>query len=143
MFNLINLINSMTSYLLDTNHASPLVTPGHPLRIRILRSLSDGDTFAICVPVLTETLFGISILPRAAQNRMLWAQLQPSFPCLTPEETDAEFAADLQVMLRRQGKQLGTIDALIAVIALRHNLTLLTRDGDFRAVPALITENWL
>ena len=31
---------------------------------RILRRLDEGHTFAICVPVLTETLFGIGILPR-------------------------------------------------------------------------------
>ena len=60
----------MAAYLLDTNHASPLVTLGHPLRHRILRQLDTGDRFAICVPMLTETLFGIGILPRAAQNRI-------------------------------------------------------------------------
>ena len=36
-----------------------------------------------------------------------------------------------------------TIDALIAAIALRYDLTLLTTDGDFYAVPDLKHENWL
>jgi len=58
----------MTNYLLDTNHASPLITLGHPLRKRVLHRLDEGDSFAICVPVLAETLFGISMLPRAAQS---------------------------------------------------------------------------
>ena len=58
----------MTSYLLDTNHASPLVTLGHPLRERILTRLDEGHSFAICVPTLTETFFGISVLPRATLN---------------------------------------------------------------------------
>lgn len=133
----------MTTYLLDTNHASPLVTPLHPLRLRVLQQLDAGDHFAICVPVLTETLFGIGILPRAAQNRAEWAQLQPRLPCYIPDETDAELAADLQIALRRQGKQLATVDALIAVITLRYDLILLTTDGDFRAVPNLQHENWL
>jgi tRNA(fMet)-specific endonuclease VapC len=133
----------MTAYLLDTNHASPLVTLGHPLRQRVLQQLDAGDSFAICVPMLTETLFGIGILPRAAQNRAEWAQLQPALPCYIPDETDAMLAADLQIALRRQGRQLATVDALIAVIALRYDLTLLTTDGDFRAVPNLRYENWL
>ena len=60
----------MANYLLDTNHASPLVTLSHPLRERILEKLDAGDDFAICVPVITETLFGIGILPRAKQNRI-------------------------------------------------------------------------
>jgi predicted nucleic acid-binding protein len=55
----------MADYLLDTNHASPLVTLSHPLRQRILQSLNDGDNFATCVPVVAETLFGIALLPRA------------------------------------------------------------------------------
>jgi predicted nucleic acid-binding protein len=133
----------MASYLLDTNHASPLVTPGHPLRERILQQLANGDTFAISIPMLTETLFGIGILPRSIQNRTLWAQLQPFFPCYIPDETDAVLAADLQIALRQQGRQLATVDALIAVLALRHNLTLLTTDNDFHAINGLVIENWL
>ena len=34
-------------------------------------------------------------------------------------------------------------DALIAAVALRRDLTLLTTDGDFAAVPGLLCENWL
>jgi tRNA(fMet)-specific endonuclease VapC len=49
----------------------------------------------------------------------------------------------LQVELRRQGWQLETVDALIVVVALRHDLVLLTTDRDFRAVPSLRCENWL
>ena len=94
----------MSDYLLDTNHASPLVTPGHPLRQRVLQHLDAGDSFALCVPVLTETLFGIGILPRAAQNRAEWTRLQPLLPCYLPDETDAESAAELQIALRRQGR---------------------------------------
>lgn len=133
----------MTSYLLDTNHASPLVTIGHPLRSRILESLADGHTFAVCVPVLVETLFGISILPRAIENKNEWTRLRPYLSCYIPDEQDAERAAELQVALRRQGRQLETVDALIAVIALRNDLTLLTTDGDFDVIPQLVKDNWL
>lgn len=133
----------MADYLLDTNHASPLVTLGHPLRARILRGLDDGHTFAICVPVLAEALFGISVLPRAALNRAEWQRLRPAVPCYVPDENDAESAADLQVALRRRGRQLETIDALIAAVTLRYGLTLLTTDQDFQAVPGLPQENWL
>lgn len=133
----------MADYLLDTNHASPLVTLGHPLRERILRGLTQGHGFAICVPVLTETLFGISLLPRAASNRSEWHRLRAAVPCYVPDESDAESAADLQLALRRRGRQLETVDALIAVVALRNGLTLLTTDKDFEAVPGLPQENWL
>jgi len=59
------------------------------------------------------------------------------------DENDLLDAASLQVLLRRQGRQLHTVDALIATVALRYKLTLLTTDKDFQPVPALVTENWM
>lgn len=133
----------MADYLLDTNHASPLVTLSHPLRQQVLQRAQEGHRFAICVPVLTEVLFGIGLLPRAKLNIAEWARLKPHLPCHIPDETDAEHAAELQIALRRRGWQLETVDALIATIALRYRLILLTTDKDFRAVPKLEYENWL
>lgn len=78
----------MANYLLDTNHAAALVTLGHPLRQRVLLRLQAGDTFAIAVPVVAETLYGIGLLPRAAQNLAEWAKLRPSLACYIPDEHD-------------------------------------------------------
>jgi predicted nucleic acid-binding protein len=133
----------LVAYLLDTNHASPLVTVNHPLRKRIVACIESGDTFALCVPVLTEALFGISLVPRAVQNRAEWQHWQTRLRCYTPDETDAVEAAELQIRLRRHGWQLGTVDALIAVVVLRYKLTLLTTDGDFDPINSLKLENWL
>lgn len=133
----------MADFLLDTNHVASLVTIGHPLRKRILQRLEVGeDTFAVHVLILAEMLFGIGILPRATQNLAEWERLQPNFTCYFPDETDAKHAAELQISLRRRGWQLETVDAFIAVTALRYKLTLLTTDKDFKAVPGLLWENW-
>ncbi len=51
----------MDNYLLDTNHAAALVTLSHPLRQRVLQRWQAGDSFAITVPVIAETLFGIGL----------------------------------------------------------------------------------
>jgi len=133
----------MANYLLDTNHAAALVTLSHPLRQRVLQRLQAADTFAITVPVIAETLFGIGLLPRAAQNLAEWARLRRSLVCYAPDETDAENTAALQRALRRQGWQLATVDGFVAVIALRYNLVLLTSDKDFVPVPGLQQGNWL
>jgi predicted nucleic acid-binding protein len=127
----------MAVYLLDTNQISPLVTPAHPLRKRVLNSLQAGDTFSIAVPALTELLFGISILPRARQNLEEWEHLKPSFNYYDIDRQYAEQAAKLQVALRRQGWQLETVDALIATVALQNNLILLTTDNDFSPISEL------
>jgi len=100
----------MADYLLDTNHAAALVTLGHPLRSKVLVQLQAGDIFGITVPVVAETLFGIGVLPRAAQNLAEWSRLRPSLTCYIPDESDAESAAALQRSLRRQGKQVETVD---------------------------------
>jgi tRNA(fMet)-specific endonuclease VapC len=132
----------MPDYLLDTNHASPLVTKGHPLRDRVLEAMKTGNSFAIAAPCVTEVLFGISLLPRAVTNRRNWAFLIRDLTVYGVDRADAEVAAELQIQLRRQGWQLGTVDALVAAIALRYHRTLLTTDGDFARVPGLTVENW-
>ncbi len=132
----------MAEYLLDTNHLSPLVTYGHPLRSRILAHLQQGDIFAVAAPALHEFLFGIALLPRAKQNLQEWRRLKGLFRYYHVDKTVAEEAAELRVHLRRRGRQLEAIDALIAIIALKSGLPLLTTDRDFQAIPQLKTENW-
>jgi tRNA(fMet)-specific endonuclease VapC len=133
----------MAQYLLDTNHLSRLITVAHPLGQRLSNELQQEHTFAIAVPILTEMLYGISLLPRATQNLTEWARLRPLFTFYNLDEVDARMASELQVSLRRSGWQLATVDALIAAVALRYSLILLTTDRDFRAVPNLQFENWL
>ena len=133
----------MARYLLDSNHASPLVTLHHPLRPKVLAAMQEGDVFSLCVPVLSETLFGISVLPRAVQNRSEWQKLRRHLFCYQLDEQDAEYAVDLQLSLRSRGRQLEMADALIAATAIRYDLTLLTTDGDFLPIPKLKIENWL
>lgn len=111
----------MANYLLDTNHLSPLVTTEHPLRTKILQQIQAGNHFAVAVPALTELLFGIQSLPRARQNLAEWTRLSPAIIFHRIEQADAEQAANLQLELRRRGRQLHTVDALIAAVALRYN----------------------
>ena len=131
------------SYLLDTNHLSPLVTPKHHLRQRVVQALAAGESFGICLPCITETIFGIGLLPRAKQNRVEWEALLPNFHIYVPDLQDAKDAAELQIALRKQGWQIETVDATIAIVAVHYQLTLLTTDKDFTAVPGLLIENWL
>jgi len=133
----------MSGYLLDTNHLGRLVDPRHPLHARLQVTLEAGNSFYIILPVITETVAGFSILPRATQNWAEWQVLRPAFTLVSLDEEDAINAAQLQVTLRRSGRQLATVDALIATIALRYDLILLTTDADFTPVPSLRLENWL
>jgi tRNA(fMet)-specific endonuclease VapC len=130
-------------YLLDSNHAGTLVTIGHPAHQRITARMAAGDSFCVSVLTITEVVFGFGTLPRAAQNMHTWSLARPALEVLDVDEYDALDAATLQVALRRRGRQLATVDALIATAALRYALILLTTDQDFQAIPGLITENWM
>jgi predicted nucleic acid-binding protein len=62
------------------------------------------------------------------------AQLIQKFaalPMLLPDRQDHIDAAELRNTCRRAGVHMGTIDALLAQLCVRHDLTLLTTDGDF------------
>jgi len=52
-------------------------------------------------------------------------------PLIMPEVQDHIAAAGLRNRCRRRGVQVGTIDALIAQLCIRHDLSLLTTDQDF------------
>jgi predicted nucleic acid-binding protein len=119
------------------------VTVGHPIRERVLHELDQGHEFSVCIPVVTETLFGIGLLPRAVANLTEWSRLRPFLSCYLLDEEDAEYAAELQRTLRLRGRQIATVDAWIAVVALRWDLILLTTDRDFETIPHLVTENWV
>ena len=54
-----------------------------------------------------------------------------ALPFLIPERRDHVEAARLRNRCRRKGIQVGTIDALLAALCIRHGLSILTRDEDF------------
>lgn len=77
--------------------------------------------------VLQELLQGFSG-PRS-QDKIV--ERFSALPLLQPDREDHVNAASLRNRCRKAGVQLGTIDALIAQLCIRHDLTLLTTDKDF------------
>ncbi len=52
-------------------------------------------------------------------------------PFIVPQRDDHIAATDLRNTCRREGLQLGTIDALLARLCMAHSLVMLTTDTDF------------
>lgn len=77
--------------------------------------------------VLQELLQGFSGPKAQAQIIERFAAL----PLLQPDRDDHISAAALRNACRKAGVQMGTIDALLAQLCVRHELTLLTTDKDF------------
>jgi len=77
-----------------------------------------------------ELLQGFS----GARHRELIIDRFSALPLLAPDRDDHIAAAELRNKCRRGGLQLGTIDALIVRLCVRHSLTLLTTNRDFAGV---------
>jgi predicted nucleic acid-binding protein len=77
--------------------------------------------------VLQELLQGFSGPKSHAQIVARFAAL----PLIQPDRDDHIGAAGIRNACRRAGVQVGTIDALLAQLCIRHGLTLLTTDQDF------------
>lgn len=93
-------------------------------------ALADGGQIVTAGLVLQELLQGFSG-PKAKTNII---ESFATIPFISPDRADHIDAAELRNTCRRHGVQVGTIDAILAQLCLRHQLTLLTTDNDFRHI---------
>jgi hypothetical protein len=100
---------------------------------RLGRALAEGEPVFTTGLVLQELLQGFAG-PRA-RERIL--ERFAALPLLVPDREDHVRAAELRNACRREGLQIGTIDALLAALCIRHRLLMLTTDADFERVASL------
>ena len=93
-------------------------------------ALASGEPILTTGLVLQELLQGFAGPKASAQILRRFSAL----PLLVPDRDDHVQAAALRNTCRRAGIQLGTIDALLAQLCIRHDLTLLSADRDFEQV---------
>lgn len=82
--------------------------------------------------VLQELLQGFS----GPRDRSRIVERFGALPLLSPDRQDHIEAAELRNRCRRAGIQVGTIDAILAQLCLRHELALLATDNDFSGIAA-------
>jgi predicted nucleic acid-binding protein len=105
--------------------------PGSNPEVRVLvRAIEGGETLLTTGLVLQELLQGFS--GPKSRDRIL--DRFSAVPLLAPDRDDHIRAAELRNSCRRNGVQIGTIDALLAQLCIRHDLTMLTTDGDFKRI---------
>ena len=101
-------------------------------RLELVRAIEAGEELLTTGLVLQELLQGFS----GPRDRKQILDRFAALPLLVPDRRDHIDAADLRNKCRRRGVQIGTIDALLAQLCLRHDLTMLTADRDFRNIAA-------
>ena len=98
-----------------------------PEVVTLRRALESGDAVVTTGLILQELLQGFAG-PRARRQII---ERFSALPLLVPDRQDHVEAAEVRNRCRRAGVQIGTIDALLAQICIRYELTLLTTDRDF------------
>lgn len=93
-------------------------------------ALEEGRAVVTTGLVLQELLQGFSG-PRARKQIV---ERFSALPLLAPDRQDHIDAAELRNRCRRAGIQVGTIDAIVAQLCIRHQLTLLSTDKDFAGI---------
>jgi len=99
----------------------------HPEVKALVHAIEGGETLLTTGLVLQELLQGFS----GPKNSDQILDRFSAVPLLVPDRDDHVRAAELRNHCRRNGVQVGTIDALLAQLCIRHELTMLTTDKDF------------
>jgi len=96
----------------------------------LVQTIENGEPILTTGLVLQELLQGFSG-PKAREQIL---ERFAALPLLVPDRADHVEAAALRNLCRRNGIQIGTIDALLAQLCIRHNLLMLTSDHDFQRI---------
>ena len=99
----------------------------HPAVVKLARLLADGEDVFLCGIVLQEVL---QAFRSEAVFKRVWELLSP-FRLLLTERADHVSAARIHRECASKGVTAGTVDCLIAHMAIRHDCLLLTGDQDF------------
>jgi predicted nucleic acid-binding protein len=93
-------------------------------------ALQNGESIVTTGLVLQELLQGFS----GPRDRSRIIERFGAIPLISPDRQDHIDAAALRNLCRRAGLQVGTIDAILAQLCIRHDLTMLTTDKDFAGI---------
>ena len=101
--------------------------PDGPAVERLRQALESGEGVFTTGLVLQELLQGFG----GPKSRDGIVERFGALPFLVPDRADHVEAAALRSACRRNGSRVGTIDALLAQLCVRHELVMLTTDRDF------------
>ena len=95
--------------------------------IALRNALNGADAVVTTGLVLQELLQGFS----GPRDRKAIVERFGALPLIQPDRQDHIGAAEVRNVCRRNGVQVGTIDALLIQLCGRYELTLLSTDKDF------------
>lgn len=131
-------------YLLDANACIGWLRNNQPRLIARINATPQGDIL-LCSVVVGELVDGVERSPpaRRATNVARLATLGSTYPSLPYDDDAAEEYGRIRAFLAAGGRLIGPNDLLIAAIARRRNLTVVTHNtAEFGRAPGLLVEDW-
>ena len=120
---------------------------GHPAVLALLQSIRSEDLF-LSVITVGELAKGIALLPVGKGKNLLrdWLlTLERDYAerILPVDGETARTWGELTAAAQRRGKAVSVSDGLIAATAIRHGITVVTRNvGDFLETGAMLINPW-
>lgn len=109
--------------------------PPRIAEVRFLEQALEGEEVIVTTGlVLQELLQGF----RGPKARAAILSRFSALPFLFPDREDYVDAAEIHTACRRKGLQVGTIDALLSQLCVRHRLTMVSTDRDFERIAEII-----
>lgn len=129
-------------WLLDTNAWIAYLNPRpSPIKKRIAET--PIEQLYICDVVKSELYYGAYKSARVAENKANIEQIFGIIANLTLDQACADHIGRVRGVLAQQGAPIGPYDVMIAAIALRYDVTLVTHNTrEFARVPDLRLEDW-
>lgn len=125
-------------YLLDTNIVVALWRGENP----VVDGVKRAQRAYIPTIVLGELLYGAYHSDRLEEDLARINRQMSRSELLVCDEVVADFYAQVKATLRKKGRPIPENDIWIAAVALRHRLTLVSRDSHFNEVDNLLVETW-
>lgn len=134
----------MAKYLLDTNHFGAAVSHRSFLHRELFARHNSGDRFGTCVPVLCEIEVGrLQVSDPEEYSRRSTKLLRRIVKSWQLDLEVARIYGQIYQELKGKGRVLSSVDMMVAALARRDGLIVLTTDRDFDALPDISSENWL
>jgi tRNA(fMet)-specific endonuclease VapC len=129
-------------YLLDTCVISDIVK-GDQNTLKHLKNTAPSDITVSSITVM-EIHYGLMLNPdRAKKIKPILSDLLASISILDFSSEDAFHAGKVRATLKNAGQPIGSYDVLLAGVALRYQLTLITSNtAEFARVAGLTLKNW-
>jgi hypothetical protein len=119
--------------LLDTNVISEGLRPRPDMNVRTWLDAQSADELFLCSPVLAELHYGAYLLPASVRRTKLEKAISDLMIAFSDRILPFDVKAAMEYgkfVARRDslGRATGTMDGLIAGIAIAHGATIATRD---------------